>query len=119
MKVARGNFETRNRVRKSGKNRAGRGAAGNGFVEHGAPTGQAIALGIQVARLVGDVVHKTHKSVKGAQRVALFLAQAEEGEIEAAARFSGDARAFGVGRGDGFGIGAHDGDGGGSRSPEA
>src|SRR5277367_3602740 len=103
MKVARGNFETRNRVRKSGKNRAGGGAAGNGFIEHGAPTGQAIALGIQVARFVGDVVHQAHESVEGAKRVALFLTQAEEREIETAARFSGDARAFGVGRGDGFG----------------
>ncbi len=82
------------------------GAAGNRFIEHGAPTGQAIALGIQVAGFVGDVVHQAHEGVEGAKRVALFLAQAEESEIEAAARFSGDARAFGVGRGDGFGIGA-------------
>ena len=104
VEIARGDFEARDGVRERRKNRVGAGAAGNGFIEHRAPARESLALRVQIAGLVRDVVHQAHKGVERAKRVSLFLAEAEERKIKAAARGARDAIAFGVRSAHGIGI---------------
>ena len=50
-------------------------SAGDGFVESGAPFGQAALLGGEIIAFVGDVVDQAHESVERGEAVALGFRQ--------------------------------------------
>ena len=77
VKIARGNVETLDRVRKRGKDRMARNIAGYGRIQRGAPARQAALLVRRAAHRVRNVVDQAHERVERAQRVALGLRQHE------------------------------------------
>ncbi len=105
VEIARRYVESRNRIGEGGQDRVAARLAGDRFIEHAAPTGEATPLRFEVAGLVRNIVDQPHERIEREQRVALVARQAEKCEIEAAMGSSRNPIAFSVGIADRDGVG--------------
>ncbi len=79
VEIARRDFKPRNRIRQGGENCVPVRSTRDSVIEHRTPSGKTRAFRIQIASLVGNIVHKPHERIERAHRNALLFSQAVEG----------------------------------------